>query len=180
MASTSLFLICGLGMVTGIALSWFLKHRSTSTLPDAQALYHRQQAAIALLAELTENRNKAEAFSTVYRDMIKKLQEHHDSNSASTDHFIHYHVPLAREAYDTHLPHIQYLNNTVQQNLTQLYAHITPETRYQELDPNIPALDVIRLIEQRIDHAKALIEQMDQIILVIRMIVRSYDGAPPS
>ncbi len=159
-----------LGMALGV---WFWLKPASRQGNSAHQNHARSQVARQLLTELTENKNKAEAFISIYQDLLQKLRlEAVDTPLNNTENFVHSHVPLNRDTYDQITTDLPLLGGDLVRELQQLYAHISPASSYQELGKDTAHGHALQLVEGLIDDASELVIKIDGLIQPLRMIER--------
>ncbi len=156
----------------GIAL-WWIQHRTARKTPKAVATFPRAVVATHILEELVENKNKAQAFVTIYSDMLQKLRSlDQKATYEEAGDFIHRHVPLNRSVYDLYVEHCAVLGPALQKELGELYKNVRNDTIYDELTRETPRSTALRHLEKTIDEAQKLIAAIDPLVQTLQIVQR--------
>lgn len=154
---------------------FFLSRRSKHDLAEQSAETRQLRAHLAslLIVEAVENKNKAEAFVSIYAELVQKLRQIEQKASyQETGDFIHRHVPLNRIVYDAHREQWHVLGATLEQELHYLYERITPESVYDELTRDTPRGSALQAVERIIEEAQTLSGHLDSVIRSLSIIQR--------
>ncbi len=168
-------LIVALVAAIALAAFWLVtrRDRQDGLLQDAETKLLRARLAEALIAEAVENKNKTDAFISIYAELVQKLR--HIEQTASyqeTGDFIHRHVPLGRAVYDAHHGQWHALGQTLEQELHYLYERISPESVYDELTRDTPRGQALQAVEAIIEEAQTLSGHLDSVIRSLSIIQR--------
>lgn len=164
-------------LVAGIALVafWLVTRRDRREMAqqDAETRQLRAQLAERLMTEAVENKNKTDAFISIYGELVQKLR--HIEQAASyqeTGDFIHRHVPLTRAVYDAHRGEWHVLGQALEQELHYLYERISPDSVYDELTRDTPRGQALQAVEAIIEEAQTLSGHLDSVIRSLGIIQR--------
>lgn len=152
-------------------------HMNQMTSKDL-SLQKREKLVLAstFANELTENKFKAEAFITIYTELLRNLRDiDRRALYEDTGDFIHQHAPLSRNTYDQNVEQLQLFGSKLAGDLAQVYAAIRSEPQYIALEQTMPRASAIRIVEMVLDDAQKTLEPIDPVIAALNVIVR--DGA---
>lgn len=130
--------------------------------------------AAALIGEIKDNKNKCEAFITIYSDMLRSLRDSAKKpNYQQGGDFIHKTPSLSREVYEGNIANMMILEPQLAGEITELYTHIIDEPDYISLEPTMPVDMAIRQVEMVVKNADSLIKRFDKLAPSLEVIVRS-------
>jgi endonuclease YncB( thermonuclease family) len=129
----------------------------------ALATREKQVLAATLEGELTENKNKIEAFLAIYGDMLHTLQQGEEPPKyQQAGDIVQKHPVFGKSVYETNMARLSLLDVALAGHVSKLYASLPKEPEYINLEPNIPLETVIRLIEKIIHDTEMLLPAVEQ------------------
>lgn len=139
-------------------------------------LISREKAVLAasLIGEINENKNKCEAFVTIYAEMLRNLRD--DTRKPSyqqTGDFVHKTPALSRAVYDSNIANLSMLDPVVATKLSEVYAMIETDPEYLSLEPDLPLDTAVRLVEMVVKNAEATHRVLNDLVPSLEVVVRN-------
>lgn len=139
-------------------------------------LISREKAVLAasLIGEINENKNKCEAFVTIYAEMLRNLRD--DSRKPSyqqTGDFVHKTPALSRNVYDSNIANLSMLDPIVATKLSEVYSMIETDPEYLSLEPDLPLDTAVRLVEMVVKNAEATHRSLNDLVPSLEVVVRN-------
>lgn len=186
------FIIIVAAIAIGFALLsaiMILGFRKVSRSVDRQAFFERKRQKIligrekavlaaSLIGEINENKNKCEAFITIYSEMLRGLRD--DSRKPSyqqTGDFVHKSPSLSRSVYDGNLANMTMLEAGLVTELAEIYSIIETDPEYLSLDPDMPLETALRLVEMIVKNAESVIASLNKVHPSLEVVVRNAPKA---
>lgn len=130
--------------------------------------------AAALEGEMTANRSKIDAFTLIYKEMLKSLKDPSKTPKyKSSGEVIHQTPTLARVVYDQYHDKISLFEPALVKNLSEIYARVKAESEYYNLEPETPLPEAISKVERVIKNAQELIPLIDKSISGLQMAMKT-------
>jgi hypothetical protein len=142
---------------------------------NEQSMERREKVVLAsaLVGELTENKIKGETFITIYSELLRNLRDTTQrAVYEDTGDYIHQFPPLSRSVFDAHVEKLALLGPKLAADTAQVYAAIRGQPEYFKLEPSMPRVSVIRIVEMVLDDAQRTLEPLDTAISGLNIIVR--------
>ncbi len=179
-------IIIGFALLSLIMIWGF---RKVSKSVDRQAYFERKRQKIlvgrekavlaaSLMGEINENKNKCEAFITIYSEMLRGLRD--DSRKPSyqqTGDFVHKSPSLSRFIYDSNLVNMTMLEAGLVTELAEIYSIIETDPEYLSLDPDMPLETAVRLVEMIVKNAESVIGALSKVHPSLEIVVRNAPKA---
>lgn len=139
-------------------------------------LVGREKAVLAasLIGEINENKNKCEAFITIYSEMLKNLRD--DSRKPAyqqTGDFVHKAPALSRSVYDKNLSNLSLFEPALATKISEIYATLETDPEYLSLEPDMPLDTAIRMVEMVVKNAEATSQNVDKVVPSLEVVVRN-------
>lgn len=175
-------IVAGFAVLAGILLFGFLK---VTKAIDRQAAFDRRRQKIligrekavlaaSLIGEINEDKNKCEAFITIYSEMLRNLRDETRKPSyQKTGDFVHKSPALSRMVYDQNLANLTMLDPKVATKLSEVYSMIETDPEYLSLEPDMPIDTAIRMVEMIVKNAEAIHKALDALIPSLEVVVRN-------
>lgn len=131
--------------------------------------------AAALEGEMTANRAKIDAFVLIYKELLKNLKDPSQTPKYKTSGEIIHETPtLARSMYDQYHDKIGLFEPTLVKGLSEIYARVSDESEYTNLEPETPTAEAVSKVERVIKNAQALIPIMDKAVSGLQMVAKGH------
>ena len=167
------------GPLLGLLLVAFVLWRFMDGISSAQTSENRQaehkeallqmrerQVLISTLeGELTENKNKIEAFMVIYNDMLRGLQ-----NGVETPKYqqvgdiVQKHPSFSKTVFEANVPKLNLLEMKLAGHISKLYSALPKEQEYINLDQNVPLETAVKLVEKVLKDAENLLAPINQVV----------------
>ncbi len=164
----------GLALV-GLVMWYWLKRMATvheqeseqSSRKEAMLQNRERHVLISTFeGELTENKNKIEAFLVIYGDMLRGLQ---DSNEVPKyqqgGDIVQKHPTFGRAVFEANVSKLSLLDIKLAGQISKLYAAMPKEQEYINLEPSVPLETAVKLVEKVLKEAETLVEPINNVIL---------------
>ncbi|MBK66884.1 MAG: hypothetical protein CMP22_01990 [Rickettsiales bacterium] len=152
---------------------------------DRQALFERRRhrilvgrekavLAASLIGEIHENKNKCEAFVTIYSEMLRNLRD--DTRKPAyqqTGDFVHKAPSLSRAVYDNNISNLNLFEPSLATKVSEVYAMIETDPEYLSLEPDMPLDTAIRMVEMIVKNAETISETVDKVVPSLEVVVRN-------
>jgi len=129
--------------------------------------------------ELTENKNKIEAFLVIYGDMLRGLQ---DSNEVPKyqqgGDIVQKHPTFGRAVFEANVSKLSLLDIKLAGQISKLYAAMPKEQEYINLEPTVPLETAVKLVEKVLKEAETLLEPINNVILGLQAAATTRKAAP--
>lgn len=164
----------GLALVAGIMWYWLKRMASAqeqeseqTSRKEAILLNRERQVLISTLeGELSENKNKIEAFLVIYGDMLRGLQ---DSNEVPKyqqgGDIVQKHPTFGRAVFEANVSKLSLLDIKLAGQISKLYAAMPKEQEYINLEPTVPLDTAVKLVEKVLKEAETLLDPINNVVL---------------
>jgi endonuclease YncB( thermonuclease family) len=164
----------GLAVVAVIMWYWLKRmaqaqeqEAEQSNRKEAMLINRERQVLISTLeGELTENKNKIEAFLVIYGDMLRGLQ---DSNEVPKyqqgGDIVQKHPTFGRAVFEANVSKLSLLDIKLAGQISKLYAAMPKEQEYINLEPTVPLETAVKLVEKVLKEAEQLLEPINGVVL---------------
>ncbi len=184
--SPELQILLGASPVAGLLLVAFMAHyrlRRLETLQqeeqeqaqrkETQLLARERHVLVSTLeGELTENKNRIEAFLTIYGAMLDSLKNKNEKPKyQSSGDIVQKHPFLAKTVYETSVGKFSLLDMKLAAQLSKLYAALPREQEYVNIEPGVPLESAIALVEKVLREAEAMLPPITAVIAALEEIV---------
>jgi len=125
----------------------------------------RQVLVSTLEGELTENKNKIEAFLVIYGDMLRSLQEGVETPKyQQVGDIVQKHPSFSKTVFEANVPKLNLLEMKLAGHVSKLYSALPKEQEYINLDQNVPLETAVKLVEKVLKDAENLLAPINQVI----------------
>ncbi len=178
----SIILLGGFAALGGLMFWGF---SSVKKAVDRQALFERRRhrilvgreravLAASFIGEINENKNKCQAFITIYSEMLRGLRDETRKPAyQQTGDFVHKCPALSRSVYEHNLVNMSSLDAEISTRLTELYATFEEDPEYLSLEPDMPLDTAVRMVEMVVKNAEAQLSAMDKVVPSLELAVRN-------
>lgn len=131
------------------------------------ALQDREKSVLVsiLEGELTENKNKVEAFLSIYSDMLHSLRDLSETPKYQlVGDIIQRHPSFSHVVFDSNVNKLSVLGIQLAGRVSKLYAALPRTQEYINLDPNVPLETAIKLVEKTVEDAKTLADPITTVL----------------
>lgn len=118
-----------------------------------------------LEGELTENKNKIEAFLTIYGDMLRSLKDTTEvPKYQQSGDLVQKHPSFSRAVFEANVAKLSLLDIKLAGQVSKLYSSMPKEQEYINLEPNVPLDTATKLVEKVLRDAETLVEPVNALI----------------
>lgn len=172
-----------IGPLAGVLITVFMMHywlEKMSTMQrEERELSVRKEMALAsreryvllstLEGEMSENRNKADAFLLIYNDMLhsfKRTDEQPKYQKAGD--IVQKQPSFSKMVFEANLGKLSLLDMRLAGQLSKLYASLPTGREYINLDPTMPIEDATKALEVVLWNAEKFIPELDSAIQALQ------------
>lgn len=175
--------LIGLGLIAFVTWQGFARlaaerEREFSNLRrKEQAITSRERLVVitALEGELLENKNKTEAYISIYEDMKRDI-ESGDPKYKQAGDIVQKSPSLSKSAYEANMARLQLLDMKVSSGLSKLYASFPSTPEYINLEPTVPEETALQLLDKMLTEARELLPAIDSAVALLQ---RELDQKAP-
>jgi len=118
--------------------------------------------------ELAENKNRVEAFLTIYGAMLDDLKNKNATPKyQQSGDIVQKHPSLSRAVFETSGGKFSLLDMKLATQLSKLYAALPKEQEYINIEPGVPLDTAVGLVEKVMREAEALLPPMNALITAL-------------
>jgi hypothetical protein len=118
-----------------------------------------------LESELQENKNKIEAFLVIYGDVLRNMKDKTETPKyQQAGDIIQKHPALSKIVFEANVGRLSLLDIGLAGQISKLYAAMSKEQEYINLEPNVPLDTAIALLEKILKDARSLLPQLEQVL----------------
>lgn len=131
------------------------------------ALAEREKSVLVsiLEAELLENKNKIDAFFSIYTEMLRSLRDLSETPKyQQVGDIVQKHPSFSHAVFDANVNKLSVLGIQLAGRVSKLYTALPRTQEYITLDPNVPLETAIKLVEKTLDEAKDLVGPLNTIL----------------
>lgn len=160
--------------IVGLVMWYWLKRMATAqeqeqeqtSRKEAMLLTRERQVLVTTLeGELTENKNKIEAFLVIYGDMLRSLQDPNETPKYQQGgDIVQKHPSFSRTVFESNVNKLSLLDIKLAGKVSKLYSGMPKEQEYINLEPGVPLETAQQLVEKVLKEAEALIEPINTVI----------------
>lgn len=144
------------------------------------ALADRERSVMIsmLEGELSENKNKIEAFVTIYGDMLRSLKDLSETPKyQQVGDIVQRHPSYSHIVFDANVNKLSWLGLQLAGRVSKLYAALPRTQEYITLDPNVPLETAVKLVEKTVNEAKDLDEPLSAILRDLQQVAENKTTA---
>lgn len=135
-----------------------------------QELHKREKALLLsdIKKELEENKDKVEAFLTVYMEMLSNIKdEDQQPKYQQSGDVVAVQPAMVKTAYNFNIDKLSELDMQTGAKITAFYKSIKDEPEYLDLSPTTPREEAARTVEQVVVNARGFLPEIDRMIDLI-------------
>jgi len=133
----------------------------------------RQVLVTTLEGELTENKNKIEAFLVIYGDLLKTLNDPVQTPKyQQVGDIVQKHPSYSKTVFEANVAKLSLLDIKLAGHLSKLYSAMPKEQEYINLDQNVPLDTAVKLVEKVLQDAQELLGPIAQVIRELQEAAR--------
>lgn len=138
-----------------------------SSRKEATLLNRERHVLISTFeGELTENKNKIEAFLVIYGDMLRGLQDAEEvPKYQQGGDIVQKHPTFGRAVFEANVSKLSLLDIKLAGQISKLYAAMPKEQEYINLEPTVPLETAVKLVEKVLKEAEELLEPINNVIM---------------
>ena len=162
-------------LIVGFIMWYWLKRMASaqereaeqSSRKEATLLNRERHVLISTFeGELTENKNKIEAFLVIYGDMLRGLQDTEEvPKYQQGGDIVQKHPTFGRAVFEANVSKLSLLDIKLAGQISKLYAAMPKEQEYINLEPTVPLETAVKLVEKVLKDAEDLLEPINHVIL---------------
>lgn len=171
-----------LGPFSGLLIVAFVMHYRLNRLEFLQQnefdKTHRKEGILltrekyvlisTLEGEMSENKNRIEAFLTVYGDMLRNMTcENEEPKYQKAGDIVQKQPSLSKVIFEANVDKLSLLDMHLAGQISKLYAVLPKEQEYITLEPNVPLDTAIKLVEKVLHDAQDMLTRIDQVITAL-------------
>lgn len=164
-----------LGLLVVAFVMWrFMDNISSAQTSESRQAEHKEallqlrerQVLISTLeGELTENKNKIEAFMVIYNDMLNSLKSGTETPKyQQVGDIVQKHPSFSKTVFEANVPKLNLLEMKLAGHISKLYSALPKEQEYINLDQNVQLETAIKLVEKVLKDAENLLAPINQVI----------------
>jgi hypothetical protein len=132
----------------------------------------RHVLAATIEGELTENKNRIEAFLTIYGAVLENLKSKTETPKYQQGgDIVQKHPSLSKTVFEASAGKLSLLDMKLAAQLSRLYASFPKEQEYVNIEPGVPLESAIALVEKVLREAEVLMPPVTSVILALDEIV---------
>lgn len=125
----------------------------------------RQVLLTTLEGELSENKNKIEAFLVIYGDMLRTLQDKsEDPKYMQVGDIVQKHPIFSKTVFEGNVDKLSLLDINLAGRLSKFYSALPKEAEYINLDQNVPLDTAVKLVEKVLRETESILQPISTII----------------
>ncbi|HRI77652.1 MAG TPA: hypothetical protein PLX33_11795, partial [Alphaproteobacteria bacterium] len=133
----------------------------------------RQVLVTTLEGELTENKNKIEAFLVIYGDLLKTLNDPVQTPKyQQVGDIVQKHPSYSKTVFEANVGKLSLLDIKLAGHLSKLYSAMPKEQEYINLDQNVPLDTAVKLVEKVLQDAEELLGPIAQVVRELQEAAR--------
>lgn len=140
------------------------------------ALAERERSVLVsmLEGELSENKNKVDAFLTIYGDMLRSLKDLSETPKyQQVGDIVQRYPSFSHIVFDANVNKLSSLGLQVAGKVSKLYAALPRTQEYINLDPEVPLETAIKLVEKTVTEAQDLQAPLDTLIKEVQALAEN-------
>lgn len=165
--------LLGLIVIAIVAHGW-LRSMARAQLAETAAAHQKESALEArerqvlittLEVELTENKNKIEAFLVIYGDMLRTLKDPTETPKyRQVGDIVQKHPNFSKTVFEANVNKLSLLDMKLAGQISKVYSSLPRETEYINLDQNVPVDTAIKLVEKVMRDTEELLAPVANLI----------------
>ncbi len=142
-----------------------------SSRKEAMLVNRERHVLISTLeGELTENKNKVEAFLVIYGDMLRTLKDNNEvPKYQQSGDIVQKHPSFGRAVFEANVGKLSLLDIKLAGQVSKLYSSMPKEQEYINLEPNVPLETAIKLVEKILKEAEVLLDPLGNLIIGLQV-----------
>ncbi len=133
----------------------------------------RQVMLTTLEGELTENKNKIEAFLVIYGDLLASLNDPAQTPKyQQVGDIVQKHPSYSKTVFEANVGKLSLLDIKLAGHISKLYSSMPKEQEYINLDQNVPLEDAIKLVERVLQDVEQLQGPINQVLQELQEAAR--------
>ncbi len=130
--------------------------------------------ASTLEGELAGNKNRIEAFLTIYRDMLANLKSTTETPKyKQAGDIVQKHPALSKAVFEASVSKLSLLDMKLAARLSKLYAALPMEQEYINIEPGVPLESAVALVEKVIRDAEIFVQPLTDAIAALEGVMTS-------
>jgi hypothetical protein len=161
-------------LLVALVMHYRLKRMENLQREEQEEAKHKESTLVSreksvlistLESELIENKNRIEAFLTIYGDMLRSMK-----NVDEVPHYkragdiIQKHPFLSHTVFDSSVNKLSLLDMKLASQLSKLYLSLPKEQEYINLEASVPLDTALALVEKVLKEAEAMMPAINQMI----------------
>lgn len=118
-----------------------------------------------LEGELSENKNKIQAFLTIYGDMLRSLQNPNEiPKYQQMGDTVQKHPSLSKTIFEANIGKLSLLEMKLAGMLSKFYTALPAKQEYINLDSNVPLETAVKLVEKILKEAEEVLQPINHLL----------------
>ncbi len=135
--------------------------------------------ASTLEGELAGNKNRIEAFLTIYRDMLANLKSTTETPKyKEAGDIVQKHPALSKAVFEASVSKLSLLDMKLAARLSKLYAALPMEQEYINIEPGVPLESAVALVEKVIRDAEIFVQPLTDAIAALEGVMKGSTTPP--
>ena len=161
-------------LIVGLTMGYWLsrmyghqKHTAEQSRHNELVLQTRERHVLVstLEGELQENKNKIDAFLVIYGDVLRNMKDKTETPKyQQAGDIIQKHPALSKIVFEANVGRLSLLDIGLAGQISKLYASMSKEQEYINLEPSVPLETAIALLEKVLKDAQSLLPQLNQVL----------------
>lgn len=192
--SMQLFMLTGVPMIglagLGLIMWIFLQRMSNAQRQEFERARKKESVLVerernvlmsTLEGELLENKDKIDAFISIYSDMLRSLRDISETPKyQKMGDIIQKNPGFSRTVFDANANRLSSLGIKLAGRISKLYASLPRDQEYINLDASIPLETAVQLVEKVIEGAASLQEPISVALVELQQASQSRPDDPQS
>jgi endonuclease YncB( thermonuclease family) len=125
----------------------------------------REVLLTTLEGELTENKNKIEAFLVIYGDMLRSLRDTaEEPKYMQVGDIVQKHPIFNKTVFEGSVDKLSLLDITLAGRLSKFYASLPKEAEYINLDQSVPLDTAVKLVEKVLSDVESMLPAISALV----------------
>ncbi len=156
------------GLVIVALVLWFWMQRMSKAQQQEAEAARRKESMLqsreknvlisTLEGELTENKNKTEAFLVIYGDLLRSLKDTSEvPKYQQVGDIVQKHPSFSKTVFEGNVNKLSLLGIKFAGQISKLYSALPKDQEYINLEPNVPLETAVKLVEKILREAEELL-----------------------
>jgi endonuclease YncB( thermonuclease family) len=163
------------GMLLVALIMWYwLKRMASAQEAEAEQSSRKEQMLVTrerqvlvstLEGELSENKNKIEAFLVIYGDLLRSLKDPNEvPKYQQGGDIVQKHPSFSKTVFEANVNKLSLLDMKLAGKISKLYSALPKDQEYINLEPGVPLDTAVQLVEKVLKEAENMLTPINAII----------------